>query len=256
MLAVGAALAILLGRGYVWIFYLEFGLPALVLSEAIRRKWTPETSVAAGSLAIIGGSLLGLFILSRGGGGVAAYLLGQLDLALEEAMALYSKIGFAPEEPGALFAAAQQLQKFLLATSPGLFIAVALLIASANYFLARTGLARISTSPGSDPGFAWKMPDALVWVFIASAALFLSGLPIVKQIGLNGLVVTMTLYFLQGLAIAAFWIRRLKLPAFVRILGVVLLLLQPFLLLLLTGVGLFDIWFAFRRQTLPRPPGA
>ena len=256
MLAVGVGLAILLGRGYVWIFYLEFGLPALVLSEAIRRKWAPETSVAAGSLAIIGGSLLGLFILARGGGGVAAYLMGQLDLALEEAMALYSKIGFAPEEPGALFAAAQQLQKFLLATSPGLFIAVALLIASANYFLARTGLARISPSPGSDPGFAWKMPDTLVWVFIASAALFLSGLPIVKQIGLNGLVVTMTLYFLQGLAIAAFWIRRLKLPAFVRILGVVLLLLQPFLLLLLTGVGLFDIWFAFRRQTLPRPPGA
>lgn len=256
MLAVGAALAVLLGRGYVWIFYLEFGLPALVLAEAIRREWAPETSVAAGSLAIIGGSLLGLFILSRGGGGVTAYLLGQLDLALQEAMALYSKMGFAPEEPGALLAAAQQLQKFLLATSPGLFIAVALLITSANYFLARTGLARVSTNPGSDPGFAWKMPDALVWVFIASAALFLSGLPIVKQIGLNGLVVMMTLYFLQGLAIAAFWIRRLKLPAFVRVLGVVLLLLQPLLLLLLTGVGLFDIWFAFRRQTLPRPPGA
>ncbi|MEK6569553.1 MAG: DUF2232 domain-containing protein, partial [candidate division NC10 bacterium] len=128
MLAVGAALAVLLGRGYVWIFYLEFGLPALVLAEAIRREWAPETSVAAGSLAIIGGSLLGLFILSRGGGGVTAYLLGQLDLALQEAMALYSKIGFAPEEPGALLAAAQQLQKFLLATSPGLFIAVALLI--------------------------------------------------------------------------------------------------------------------------------
>ena len=257
MLGVGASLALLQGRGgYVWIFSLEFGLTALVLAEAIRREWTPETSVAAGSVAVIGSSLLGLFILSRGGGGVMAYFLGQIDVALQEAMALYSKMGFAPEESGAISAAAQQLQRFLLATAPGLFIAVALLTTSANYFLARTGLTRVSTPPGSDSGFAWKMPDALVWVFIASAALFLSGLPIVKQIGLNGLVVMMTLYFLQGLAIAAFWIRRLKLPAFVRVLGVVLLLLQPLLLLLLTGVGLFDIWFAFRRQTLPRPPGA
>jgi uncharacterized protein YybS (DUF2232 family) len=255
VLAVGLCLAFLLGRGYAWIFYLEFGLPALVLAEAIRREWAPELSVGAGSLVVIAGSLLALFILSRGSG-VTAYLLGQIDVALQEAMALYSRIGFAPEESGALSATVQQLQKFLLETSPGLFIAVALLTTSVNYFLARTGSSRASTNSGADTGFAWKMPDALVWVFIASAALLLSGLPIVKQVGMNGLVVMMTLYFLQGLAIAAFWIRRLKLPAFVRVLGVLLLLLQPLLLLLLTGVGLFDIWFPFRRQTFPRQPGA
>ncbi len=256
VLAVGACLVPLLGLGYTWIFYLEFGLPAAALAETIRREWAPEPSVAAGVVATLGGSLLALFILSRGAGGPIEYLLEHLDRALAEAMRFYNKIGLSPDEIGGLSTSAEQVRKFLLATSPGLFIATALLTTSTNYFLARTGLARASTTGGSDPGFAWNMPDWLVWVFIGAASLFLSGLPIVKEVGLNGLLVMVTLYFLQGLAIAAFWIRRLKLPPLVGILGIGLLLLQPLLLLLLTGVGLFDIWFVFRRQTLPRPPRA
>lgn len=256
VLAVGACLVPLLGLGYTWIFYLEFGLPAAVLAEAIRREWVPESSVAAGVVATVGGSLLALFMLSRGAGGPIEYLLEHLDRALAEAIRFYNKIGLSPDEIGGLSTSAEQVRKFLLATSPGLFISTALLTTSTNYYLARSGLARASTSGGTEQGFAWSMPDWLVWVFIGAASLFLSGLPIVKEIGLNGLFVMMTLYFLQGLAIAAFWIRRLKLPPLVGILGIGLLLLQPLLLLLLTGVGLFDIWFVFRRQTLPRPPRA
>src|SRR5574341_1263189 len=71
VLAVGLSLAFLLGRGYAGIFYLEFGLPALVLAEAIRREWAPELSVGAGSLVVIGSSLLGLSSLPRGTGAAA-----------------------------------------------------------------------------------------------------------------------------------------------------------------------------------------
>jgi len=256
VLAVGASLAPLLGLRYTWVFFLEFGVSAVVLAEAIRREWAPEPSVGAGVLAVLGGSVLGLLMVSRGAAGPMEYLLEHLDLALQEAMGFYNKLGLSPDEVGHLSTSAEQVRAFLLAASPGLFIAAALLTTSMNYFLARGGLARASTSGGSDPGFAWNMPDWLVWVFIGAAALFLSGLPVVKEIGLNGLLVVMTLYLLQGLAIAAFWIRRLNLPPLVGILGLVLLLLQPLLLLLLTGVGLFDIWFVFRRPSLPSPPGA
>ena len=143
--AVGASLAPLMGQGYAWIFLLEFGLPALALAEAIRRKWAPEPSVAIGSLTVIGGSLLGLLLLSRSAGGPIEYLLEHLDLAVQEAMALYNKIGISPDEPGALSISAGQVRAFLLAASPGLFIAAAVLATSANYFLSRIGLDRKST---------------------------------------------------------------------------------------------------------------
>lgn len=256
VLAIGASLVPLVGARYAWVFCLEFGWPALVLAEAIRREWAPEPSVAAGVLAVLGGSLVGLVILSRGTSGPIEYLLNHFDLALQEAMGLYNKMGLSSEEVGQFSTSAGQVRQFLLATSPGLFVAAAVVSTSTNYFLAKSGLARSAGTGGLDPGFSWNMPDWLVWVFIGAAGLVLSGLPIVKEIGLNGLLVMMTLYVLQGLAIAAFWIRRLNLPPLVGILGVVLLLFQPLLLIILAGVGLFDIWFVFRRQTLPRPPGA
>ncbi|MDD5560477.1 DUF2232 domain-containing protein [Candidatus Methylomirabilis sp.] len=257
VLAVGTCLAGLLGSGHAWVFYIEFGLPAIVLAEAIRRQWAPEVSVAAGSLAVIVGGLAGLFILAWGAGGSMLDLLKyRLDIAVREAMELYSKVGVSPDEVGPLFGSVEEVRGFLLTTSPGLFMAAALLSTSANFFLARRGSADNAAPGSSKPGFAWRMPDLLVWVFIGSAVLLLSGLPIAKEIGFNGLLVMMTLYFLQGLAIATFWFRRLGLSPLVGMLGVVLLLLQPLLLFLLALVGLFDIWVVFRRHSLPRPPGA
>lgn len=257
VVAVGTCLAGLLGSGHAWIFYIEFGLPVIVLAEAIRRQWAPEVSVAAGSLTVLVGGLGGLFILSWSAGGSMLDLLKhRLDIAVREAVELYSKVGVSPDEVETLFRSGEEVRSFLLTTSPGLFMTAALLSTSANFFLARRGSAHAATPGGSKPGFAWRVPDLLVWVFIGSAALLLSGLPIAKEIGLNGLLVMMTLYFLQGLAIATFWIRRLQLSPLVGILGVVLLLLQPLLLLLLTLVGLFDIWVVFRRHSLPRLPGA
>ena len=255
--AVGTSLAGLLGSGYAWVFYIEFGLPAMVLAEAIHRQWAPEVSVAAGSLAVLVGGLVGLFILAWGAGGSILDLLKyRLDLAVREAMELYSKVGVSPDEVGPMFGSGEEVRSFLLTTSPGLFMAAALLSTSANFFLARKGSTHAAVPGSSKPGFAWRVPDSLVWVFIGSAALLLSGLPIAKEIGFNGLLVMLTLYFLQGLAIATFWIRRLGLSPLVGILGVVVLLLQPLLLLLVTLVGLFDIWVVFRRHSLPRPPGA
>lgn len=257
VVAVGTCLAGLLGSGHAWIFYIEFGLPAIVLAEAIRRQWAPEVSVAAGSLTVLVGSLGGLFILSWSvGGSMLDLLKHRLDIAVREAVELYSKVGVSPDEVETLFRSGEEVRSFLLTTSPGLFMTAALLSTSANFFLARRGSDHVAAPGGSKPGFAWRVPDSLVWVFIGSAVLLLSGLPIAKEIGLNGLLVMMTLYFLQGLAIATFWIRRLQLSPLVGILGVVLLLLQPLLLLLLTLVGLFDIWVVFRRHSFPRLPGA
>ncbi len=256
MVALWASLAALLGQGAAWIVFVEFGLSAAVLGEARRRDWTPERSVAAGGLTMIVGTLLAFLSLSWSVGSPIEYLVDRVDRAIQDTMALYARMGLSADEAGALSISGATVRRLFLVTSPGLLVAAALLTTFANYFLARTAVSRASDSSGPSQGFAWTMPDWLVWLFIASAVLFLTGLPVIKEIGLNGLIIMMTLYFLQGLAIAAFWSRRLGLPPLVGILGVVLLLLQPLLVLLLAGVGLFDTWFAFRRQTLPRPPGA
>jgi uncharacterized protein YybS (DUF2232 family) len=255
VVAVGICVAGLVGPGHALFFYIQFGLPAMVLAEAIRRQWAPELSVAIGSLTVLAGGLVGLFLLAWGAGGSILDFLGhRLDIAVRDAVELYGKIGIAPDEVGPLFGSSEEVRSVLLTTSPGLFMTMALLSTSVNFFLARRGSATVTVSGEAPPGFTWSVPDWLVWVFIGSAVLLLSGLPIAKEIGLNGLLVMMAVYFLQGLAIATFWIRRLRLSPFVGFVGIVLLLLQPLLLLLVTLVGLFDIWVVFRRYSLPGPP--
>lgn len=255
--AVGLGVAGLLGPGHAWFFYIQFGLPAMVLAETIRRRWAPEVSVAVGSLTVVAGALVGLLMLAvSAGGSMLDFLTHRLDIAVRDAMELYAKMGVPPDEVGPLFGSGEEMRTFLLTTSPGLFMAAALLSTSANFFLARRGAEDGAVAGRSDTGFTWRVPDWLVWVVIGSGVLLLSGLPIAKETGFNGLLVMTAIYFLQGLAIAVFWIRRLRLSPFVGFLGVVLLLLQPLLLLLVTLVGLFDIWVGFRRYSLPRSPDA
>ncbi|PWB46628.1 MAG: hypothetical protein C3F12_06760 [Candidatus Methylomirabilota bacterium] len=257
MVSVGIGVAALVGPGYAWFFYVQFGLPALVLAEAIRRRWAPEASVALGSLTVLMGGLVGLLLAAWStGGSMLDFLTHRLDIAVRDAMEVYGKMGIAPDEVGPLFGSVEEVRTFLLTSAPGLFIAAALLSTSANFFLARRGAAEVAIAGRPIPSFTWRVPDWLVWAFIGSAALLLSGLPIAKEIGFNGLLVMMTVYFLQGLAIAVFWIRRLRLSPFIGLLGVALLLLQPLLLLLVALVGLFDIWVVFRRHSLPTSPDA
>jgi len=257
MSVVGICVAGLLGPGYAWFFYIQFGLPAMVLAEAIRRRWTPEASVAAGSITILMGGLIGLFLAAWGAGGsLLDFLQHRVDIAVREAMELYGKMGISSDEVGPLFASVDEVRMFLLTASPGLFMAAALLSTSANFFLARKGAAHAAVAGSPAPGFTWKVPDWLVWILIGSAALLLSGVPVAKEIGFNGLLIMITVYFLQGLAIASFWIRRLRLSPFVGFVGGALLLLQPLLLLLVALVGLFDIWVVFRRHSLPTAPDA
>jgi hypothetical protein len=73
-------------------------------------------------------------------------------------------------------------------------------------------------------------------------------------VGLNGLIILIGLYFLQGLSIAAYLFQQFQLPRILVALSVLLLLSLPILPLLVAGLGLFDVWFAFRRLSFPKTP--
>lgn len=97
---------------------------------------------------------------------------------------------------------------------------------------------------------SWRVSDYLVWVFLASGVILLLPLGMLSHAGLNVFVITLALYLLQGVAIAAFWGQRLPLPPGAKwLLAVVILLfVGPLFLVLCTAAGLFDLWVDFRRQ--------
>ena len=136
--------------------------------------------------------------------------------------------------------------------------ALNILAAAAVSWLAMALAARTVATP--TPAFTWALPEGMIWAFIGAAAAALAPWGPWRLIGLNALLVILALYFLQGLSITGFVARRLELPWYVRLLAALMVALWPPLTALavagLTGVGLCDVWVAFRRVDAPPSSGA
>jgi uncharacterized protein YybS (DUF2232 family) len=93
----------------------------------------------------------------------------------------------------------------------------------------------------------WKAPEFIVWFVIAGGLILLLPVGDLKLAGINLLIVTGTIYFLQGLAIVAFYLERWKLPFYVNGFVYAVLFLQQFASMAMVVLGLFDVWFDFRK---------
>jgi uncharacterized protein YybS (DUF2232 family) len=63
----------------------------------------------------------------------------------------------------------------------------------------------------------------------------------------------MTVYFFQGIAIVSFYFEKKHFPRTIRFLLYALIALQQLILLVVIGLGFFDLWVNFRR--LGKPTG-
>lgn len=238
------------------VFLLEFGLPAILLAEGFRRGSRPELVVTAVAALLTLGGMGALVLMSEEWTQPLTPVRRHVEALLSDMEALTARIGLPGEGPFPVYGSSSGLRSFLLMAFPGLFFAGSLLTASGYVWLVRFLALRW---PNILPGvlvepFRWQLPEPLVWVFIAGGALYLMPLRWVQAVGLNVLIILVGLYFLQGLSIAVFLFQRFHLPRVLAALSVFLLLFQPFLALLVAGLGLFDVWFAFRQLSFPRPP--
>jgi uncharacterized protein YybS (DUF2232 family) len=71
----------------------------------------------------------------------------------------------------------------------------------------------------------------------------------------NGLLVLLTVYFIQGIAIVAYYFEKKNLPRTIRIVIYAMIAFQQLFLLVVVCIGLFDMWFNFRKiDTQPHEP--
>jgi len=251
------ALAVLTTPRYAVAFVLEFALPGLLLAELLRRT-TRSEGVVIGVAGLLTLGACGVLLLDPATRQQPFAQVERHVLALvAEAEQLLASLGLPGEVGPAAAGARSALGSFLVMAFPGIFFAGNVLTAW-GYVLIVGALIRRWPALVPRPApewWRWQLPEQLVWAFIGAGVLFLTGWPQLQAVGLNGLIVLLALYFLQGLSIAVFVFKRYQLPRTLGALSVVLLLFQPLLALVVAGVGLFDVWFSFRRLSLPRSPG-
>jgi len=226
------------------------------LGHLINRGWPLEAVViGACTLSLAAGTAAVFMASALAGQGVVAMIDAQVGQHLTTAMALYRSMGIGEEQLQTLADNIDQIRYVLVRLLPGLAVMAVLVASWISLLIARPLLARLAMpATGFGPLRLWKAPDQLVWAAIACGALLILPGRDLKILGLNGIVVLMTVYFFQGMAIVAFVFDKKRFPRPLRGAFYGLIAVQQMLVLLIVAAGFFDIWLNFRKLNNQQPP--
>lgn len=251
---VEAGILWLVGDGPAGFFFSQYVVIALAMAWAIRRSASPAQVIAASVMAplVVGGCLLvGYSLVTRQSLGLlVTRYVDQLLHAIRDQLQALELLPGNPADTAA-DSSAQGLSQLMLTIVPALVIMNHLFTNVFNYVVARYYCARGHPSRAFDALrlLHWRAWEPLVWVFLASGTALVLPWPAVSAFGLNVFLLTLAVYFIQGVVILGFWGQRVPLPAGVRwVLGVMLFVMTgPLGWVGCIAIGLFDLWVDFRR---------
>lgn len=242
------------------LFFSGLMLLGFALSEMFEKKLSVEMTVAATCGIVLGAALVGILlygmVASKGIYAlVSAYVAANLKLSLE----LYQGIGIPQETIDAISGSLDQIQYVLVRILPSLAAASTLFVAWTNLIAARPIMERRGLY---FPDFGilnrWRSPEPLIWGVIGCGLIVLLPDTRIRLLGVNGLLVLLTIYFIQGIAIVSFYFEKKKLPRAIRVGLYMMIAFQQLFLLVIICIGLFDMWINFRKidtnKHEPDPP--
>lgn len=247
---VGSAAGIRVGA----FFLAEFAAMGIALSESVRMKLPLGKGVLLAAAASIAGSALFMLSISSSLDKPLPQVIGdQVRENLQVTIEAYKKVGLSDEQVEGLTEFTGRLEAIILKVFPSLFFIGTLSVAILNILalkglLKKKGIEEYQVEPAN-----WRSPELLVWVLIAGGILLLLKNEWAGVIGLNLLVVSGGIYLFQGMAIMAFYFKKMKTPLFFRALGYSLIAFQQIFTIMVIGFGLFDLWFDFRRLKTEKP---
>ncbi|MBI2986979.1 MAG: DUF2232 domain-containing protein [Deltaproteobacteria bacterium] len=249
LLLLATLLLFFLGGKELALGYFLLALMTVLLLFFFGRGWSIESVVAGTAGGVLAAVYAALFYFFGSLSLLQQILRAALRENLEISLKVYEKIGFSGESLEVLRGRAPQIIDVMLRIMPALTFAIFVAVILMNlFFLCRRfpdhHLAFVSTGDVRE----WKSPEPLIWCFILSGfSLFLPTGEVVKSLALNFFLAVAVFYFLQGLAIVAYYFHHKKVPYFWRSLAYALIVFEQLFTLFVAGLGLFDLWGDFRR---------
>lgn len=256
-----AALAVLTlsGGAFTVLFALEYGVMAAVMGELIRQGHPREKVALYGAVAPALCSFAAIFVFFSGTEtDFFTFMKEKIEFSIRETMESYQAKGMNQEQVQVLEAYSSQIINLFVRLLPAWFIAGSLLTAAANYgVIKKIWIKRFS---GASPYFRdlpfsqWMLSDYFIWALIAAGLALLLPLAALNAVGINLLFLSLLVYTISGMAVLLYWLEKNKNYHFFVLIVTVLLLIQPIFLLIIAGLGIFDIWVDFRKLRAQPPP--
>ena len=231
------------------VFFAELLLVGFILAELLESRFPIDKTILYTCGVVLISAAVCLFIFSSASGKnlftiISQYVAHNVELSL----ALYQSLGMPEENLHLIRGSLEKIHYILVRIIPALTTASTLLVIWMNILVSKALLkGRFRLHPDYGKFKQWQAPDFLVWSVIGCGLLLLFPTSVTKLFGLNGLLIAMTIYFFQGIGIVSFFFEKKRVPRFLKIFIYSLIALQQLALIAVIGIGLFDMWFDFRK---------
>jgi uncharacterized protein YybS (DUF2232 family) len=241
--AVSALFGIFAGCLYLGMcFMISFLMPELLLHKISGSRalfWT-----TAANLVIF---TAGFFAYSAFSGvNLQQIITAEVASSMKQAVAIYEKGGVSGDDLEVLKRSMTTAAELLQRLYPALVTAMLIVIAGFNLVLLKKTTINSAANLEIEDFSTFRNPELLVWVLIATGFSLLLPVSPITSPALNVLLIIIMMYFFQGMAVISTLITRHSVPTLVRVLLYAILIIQPYLLALIAGFGLFDLWGDFR----------
>jgi len=232
------------------VFFAEYGVLAWVMAEGIRQSQPMDRCVffsAVGSVAV---SVLLLFVfLAEQDVGMSEFIEKQVTAQVRITVdAMKSAQEGSAEDLLLLEKNFSTVAKLFSEIYPSLLLVGSLITGLINYFALQFFAVKLEAFfPFCREKFSeWHLPESMVWFLLVSGtAVALGGA--LATVGTNMLVVVLFAYFLQGVAVVVHFLQTRKFARLIWFVTFFLIMLQPILIGITIGIGVFDLWADFRK---------
>jgi uncharacterized protein YybS (DUF2232 family) len=242
------------------IVIIQFALMGMLMAEAFEREKSVEKSILVPSFSLFVIGLVLVILHSAINHTTPQLVLHQyFSQTLNDTLELYRVMGISEEQIQKMQKAASPIIAVFIRIAPALLLGMTSIIVWINILICKKIFPRWGLSfPDFGDLTHWKSPESLVWLLIACGIGLLIPHKFLNTVSLNGLLIMLLIYFFQGMGIVAYFFRVYRISPVIRIVGYILITIQQFILILVVALGLFDLWFDFRRisQSRLKSPGS
>ena len=233
------------------VFFVEYGLVAVVMAESIRRNYSIDKIVmySVGSSLLLGGALI-YFLLLPNDINVSSMITEQIKESMASSINAYREMGVSSSEIENIEFYSKKLASAFVKTIPAWMIVSSSIGVLLNYVLVKMIWNKYigdSCYFDSTDLQKWSASEYFIWLPIFSGIVLLVSVTSINAIALNILIVSLLVYFYQGIASILFYMRKKAFPLFLKVIIYGLMVIQPFLLFFVILIGVFDTWVDFRK---------
>jgi uncharacterized protein YybS (DUF2232 family) len=225
------------------------GSLGFILSEVLRKNYSIEVTILRSAAALI---VLGLLVLVYYSAvrweNPLTTIMSYISTTVAENIDAYAQLGGASDQIELLKRHSEQITRVFFGIFPSILTVGTLFLVWFNVMAGRALFVKHGMwYPDFGDLSRWKLRDRYVWLVIISGLLLILPLGEVKIIGLNVLIIMLFLYLFQGLSVIQFYFDVKRVPTVIRLIGYFLIFAQQFVMLLVVGLGLIDVWADFRK---------